>query len=526
MKRLIVAAAIAILLGLIAASAIDRRWLWALFLIGPLLLVLIHDLLQRRHTILRNYPIFGHFRYFFEDFRQHVRQYFIQGDDEGVPFVRTQRAIVYARAKGEINSHPFGTIRDIYAEGYEWMNHSLSPRDLPPVEPRITMGGEQCARPYLASRFNISAMSFGSLGDHAIEALNWGAKVGNFFHNTGEGGVSMHHLKHGGDLVWEIGTAYFGCRTAAGHFDPDRFADSSRIGAVKMVEIKLSQGAKPGGGGTLPGKKVSREIAEARGVPVGKDVLSPPSFDEFDSPLGLLAFVQRLRELSGGKPVGFKLCIGHPREFFGIVKAMLESGIRPDFITVDGSEGGTGAASLELSDSIGTPLREGLIFTHNALVGAGLRDHIRVIASGKIINGFDIAAKLAMGADMCNSARGFMFALGCIQARVCNKNICPTGVTTLDTWRQHGLVVSEKYQRVARYHRETIAYFLQVLGACGLEDPSQLHAGMLNRRMSPTAVRNYHELYSYLEPGVLLDAPETTAWASAWATARPDSFGA
>ena len=524
LKQLVIIVSVLIL---VVIGIIALYWppvLWSLVVLGPLLAIVAYDITQKQHTILRNYPFFGHFRYFFEDFRQHVRQYFIQGDDEGLPFIREQRAIVYARAKREIDSHPFGTIKCLYREGYEWLNHSMNPRMLGSADLRVTIGGRHCQQPYLASRFNISAMSFGSLGNNAIEALNRGAREGNFSHNTGEGGVSRYHLKHGGDLVWQIGTAYFGCRAEDGHFDPGKFAETARRPEVKMVELKLSQGAKPGGGGLLPGVKVTPEIAAARGVPVGKSVHSPPGHDEFDTPIGLLEFLQRLRELCGGKPVGFKLCIGHPRQFFAVLKAMRETGITPDFITVDGSEGGTGAAQLELSDGVGTPLREGLIFTHNALVGAGLRDDIRLIASGKIIDGFDIAAKLAMGADLCNSARGFMFALGCIQARVCNKNICPTGVTTLDPWRQHGLVVADKYLRVRNYHHLTMRNFLNILGACGLDDPSQLEPSMLNRRMSPTEVRNYRELYAYLEPGVLLEAPEATPYGLAWGAARADSF--
>lgn len=524
MKRVVVILAIVVLLAVALWGYFWRPVLWALLVVGPLVALLLHDLLQQQHTILRNFPVVGHFRYIFEDFRQHVRQYFIQADDEGHPFIREQRAIVYARAKREIDSHPFGTIVDVYREGYEWLNHSLAAKHLSPREPRVSIGGEQCDRPYLASRFNISAMSFGSLSSHAIQALNRGAREAGCYHNTGEGGVSSHHRQHGGDLVWQIGTGYFGCRGENGGFDASQFSETAQLNAVKMIELKLSQGAKPGGGGILPGRKVTAEIAAARGVPEGKTVHSPPAFDEFDTPVGLLEFVARLREASGGKPTGFKLCIGAPGEFFALLKAMRETGIAPDFITVDGSEGGTGAAQPELSDAVGTPLREGLVFAHNALVGAGLREEIRLIAGGKIISGFDIAAKLAMGADLCNSARGFMFALGCIQARVCNRNICPTGITTMDPWRVHGLVVADKYLRVANYHRKTMQNFLEVLGACGLEDPGQLAPEMLHRRISPTQVRNYRELYAYLAPGQLLEAPEETPYGNAWRSATPDSF--
>ncbi|HNP34864.1 MAG TPA: FMN-binding glutamate synthase family protein [Woeseiaceae bacterium] len=517
-----------IVLVLVAAIA-WWAWLWspagwALLVAVPLALLLIYDVTQQRHTILRNYPIFGHLRYVLEDFRTHIRQYFIQGDDEGVPFYREQRSIVYQRAKREIDSHPFGSIQNMYAVGYEWMNHSINALDLPPQEPRIVVGGDQCTQPYSASRFNISAMSFGSLSAAAIEALNRGAHTGNFFHNTGEGGISKYHLKHGGDLVWEIGTGYFGCRTASGKFDVHMFRDNARRDVVKMIELKLSQGAKPGGGGLLPGVKVSAEIAAARGVPIGRDVHSPASFDEFHTPTGLLEFVQRLREASGGKPTGFKLCIGRPVEFLAVVKAMLETGIVPDFITIDGSEGGTGAAQQELSDSIGMPLREGLMFANNALVGAGLRDRLRLIASGKVITGFDIAAKLAMGAELCNSARGFMFALGCIQARVCNKNICPTGITTMNKWRTHGLAVEDKYKRVAAYHEQTIRSFINILGACGIADPAALDPGMLNRRVSQNEIRTYRDLYPSLQNGELLTGHGPELYAGMWQNASSSHF--
>ncbi len=497
---------------------------WLLLLVGPLVALLVYDIVQTEHTILRNYPVFGHLRYFLEDFRTHIRQYFIQGDDEGVPFYREQRTIVYQRAKRQIDSHPFGSIQNMYAVGHEWMSHSLQALDLPAIDPRLSVGGPQCKEPYSASRFNISAMSFGSLSGPAIEALNRGAREGHFYHNTGEGGVSSHHLKYGGDLVWEIGTGYFGCRTGAGGFDPAKFAETATRNEVKMIELKLSQGAKPGGGGLLPGRKVTAEIAAARGVPEGRDVHSPPVFDEFDSPRGLLQFLQRLREGSGGKPVGFKLCIGRPAEFLAILKAMLDTGIHPDFVTIDGAEGGTGAAAQELSDSIGMPLREGLVFAHNALVGAGLRDEIRVIAAGKIVTGFDIAAKIAMGADICNSARAFMFSLGCIQARVCNKNTCPTGITTMDKWRTHGLVVEEKYKRVASYHEQTISHFVEVLNVCGVSDPGTLDPAMLNRRVTPNEIRNYRELFPYLASGELLSGSGPAPYAQLWQSASADQF--
>lgn len=524
MKKAMIVGALLVVAGIAWWATIWPPAGWLLLLVGPLVVLLIYDVTQTEHTILRNYPVFGHLRYFLEDFRTQIRQYFIQGDDEGVPFYREQRSIVYQRSKREIDSHPFGSIQNMYAVGHEWLSHSMRPLDLPSRDLRIAFGGPQCRQPYAASRFNISAMSFGSLSGPAIEALNRGAREGNFYHNTGEGGVSVHHLKYGGDLVWEIGTGYFGCRTDAGGFDAQRFAECAGRDEVKMIELKLSQGAKPGGGGLLPGKKVTAEIAAARGVPEGKDVHSPPTFDEFDSPQGLLQFLERLREGSGGKPVGFKLCIGRPVEFVAVLKAVLDTGIKPDFITIDGAEGGTGAAAQELSDSVGMPLREGLVFAHNALVGAGLRDDIRVIAAGKIVTGFDIAAKIAMGADICNSARAFMFSLGCIQARVCNKNTCPTGITTMDKWRTHGLVVEDKYKRVASYHDQTIHHFIEVLNVCGLEDPAELDPAMLNRRVASNEIRNYRELFPYLQTGELLAGSATAPYAQLWQAARPDRF--
>jgi glutamate synthase domain-containing protein 2 len=523
-KRAIVLIAGALLVALLTLGAIWQPAWWILAALTPILALLIFDLTQRKHTILRNYPVFGHLRYFLEDFRTQIRQYFIQSDIQGEPFIREQRAIVYMRAKNEIDSHPFGTLKDVYAVGFEWLDHSLMPVEVADTEPRISIGGALCAKPYVASRFNISAMSFGSLSSTAIEALNLGASLGGFAHNTGEGGISKYHLSYGADLVWEIGTGYFGRRTLEGNFDAEKFAGNAGIDTVRMVEIKLSQGAKPGGGGILPGGKVTGEIAAARGVPQGKDVRSPAAHSAFSTPLEMMEFIARLRTLSGGKPVGFKLCIGSRVQFLGVVKAMLESGIRPDFITIDGKEGGTGAAELELSDGVGRPLREGLIFAHNALVGAGLRDEIRLICSGKIVDGLDIAKKIAIGADICNSARGMMFALGCIQARVCNKNICPTGITTQDPWRVHGLVVSDKGPRVARYHEKTIYMFQKVLAACGLHDPRDLHPGLLNRRVTHTENRTYAELFDYLESDQLLNPADRSSYSADWRVARPDRF--
>ncbi len=524
MKRVFLLALLTATLALLAASVVWPQALWAFIVLGPVLILGVYDLLQKRHTILRNYPIIGHLRYMLEDARHHIRQYLIQGDQEGDPFTRPQRAVVYQRAKKESDVQPFGTLLDVYQAGYEWFEHSLAPNEPAQEEKRVRVGGDACTQPYDASHLNISAMSFGSLGARAILALNGGARRGGFAHNTGEGGLSRFHLEGGGDIVWQLGTGYFGCRTDDGQFDPDSFADKAVLPAVKMIEVKLSQGAKPGGGGLLPARKVTAEIAAARDVPVGRTVASPARHSAFATPLELMQFVARLRELSGGKPVGIKLCVGRRTEFMALVKAMLDSGIVPDFVTIDGSEGGTGAAPRELTDRVGLPLRDGLVFAHNALNGAGLRDKTRIICSGKIVNGFDLAAKIAMGADLCNSARGMMFALGCIQARRCHANTCPTGIATHDPWRTSGLVVDDKARRVANYHAETIRHFLKVLAVCGLDDASRLHPRLLHRRITDAQTVDYATLYDYLQPGELLDGGGTDDYRRAWNEASPNSF--
>jgi len=378
--------------------------------------------------------------------------------------------------------------------GYEWINHSLDPKPVVEHEPRIRFGGPDCSRPYEASPLNISAMSFGALSRNAILALNKGAKIGGFFHNTGEGGISPYHLEYGADLVWQIGTGYFGCRDSKGRFDEALFADKACLDQVKVIEIKLSQGAKPGHGGILPAVKLTPEIAAIRHVPMGQDVISPPAHTAFSSPLGLLEFVARLRDLAGGKPVGFKLCIGRKSEFLAICKAMLETGITPDFITVDGSEGGTGAAPIELTNSVGTPLRDGLIFVRNALVGIGLRDQVRLIAAGKAISAFHVLRLIALGADTVNSARAMMFALGCIQSRHCNRGTCPTGVATQDPARYKALHVDDKASRVARYHRSLFKNLMEMVGAAGLARISH-HPS--------TATAPWHALAGFRSVGVL-----------------------
>lgn len=517
-----------ILITLLCLPFVDADpWLWALVAVTGLLSLLgVYDLLQDRHSVRRNYPILGNIRYLVEFIRPELRQYLLEGDDDKLPFSRAQRSLVYARAKNENSSKPFGTLIDVYEPGFEFINHSICPKPLQdPDQFRVTVGGPQCRHPYSASIFNISAMSFGALSANAIRALNKGAKLGNFAHDTGEGSISPYHREYGGDLIWEIGSGYFGCRAADGSFDGDKFKARAAEPQVKMIEIKLSQGAKPGHGGILPGHKVSAEIAETRGVPQGEDCISPSSHSAFSTPLELMAFIARLRELSGGKPVGFKLCLGHPWEFMGIAKAMLETGILPDFIVVDGKEGGTGAAPLEFSNHIGVPLREGLLFVHNILVGLNLRDKIKIGASGKIVSAFDIASVLAIGADWANSARGFMFAVGCIQSQSCHTNKCPTGVATQDKLRQRALVVPDKAQRVHNFHRNTLHTLAEMLAAAGLEHPSQLEAKHLVRRTSSTEVRLFSQQHVFLKPGELLkERLEGDFYARVWKIARADSF--
>ena len=477
---------------------------WVFCVCGVALVIGIADLLQRRHSILRSYPVIGHLRFALEFIRPEIRQYFLESDTEAAPFSRAQRSLVYQRAKGASDKRPFGTQYDVHAEGYEWMNHSIAPTTLASHDFRITIGSG-LAQPYEASVFNISAMSFGALSANAILALNAGARRGRFAHDTGEGSISSHHRVHGGDLIWEIASGYFGCRTADGHFCPTRFTENARDPQVKMIEIKLSQGAKPGHGGMLPGPKVTAEIAAARGIPIGQDCLSPAAHSAFSTPLELMAFVAQLRQLSGGKPTGFKLCIGHPWEWFAIVKAMLLSGITPDFIVVDGAEGGTGAAPLEFVDHVGAPLQDGLLLVHNTLRGAGLRERIKIGVAGKVVSAFDIARMMALGADWCNSARGFMFALGCVQAQNCHTGRCPTGVATQDPVRQQALVVPDKATRVYHFHQETLKALKELVQACGVRHPNQITAAHIARRTSDQRVRSLSQLaLNQLADGALL----------------------
>ncbi|UNU41332.1 FMN-binding glutamate synthase family protein [Sphingopyxis sp. YF1] len=484
------------------------------------------DLAQARHSVRRNYPIVGRLRWFFESIRPGIRQYLIEDDQEQTPFSRSQRSLVYARAKNEVSDRPFGTMVDLYRNGYEFIAHSTRP--VPVSDPatfRVPIGGADCRQPYRASIFNISAMSFGALSANAILALNKGAKLGGFAHDTGEGSISPYHREHGGDLIWEIGSGYFGCRNADGLFDEGRFAEQAADPQVRMIEIKLSQGAKPGMGGILPAAKITAEIAATRGIPRGRDCISPSRHAAFSTPLEFVEFIARLRHLSGGKPIGFKLCIGQPWEFMGIVKAMLETRIMPDYIVVDGGEGGTGAAPLEFTDHLGMPMRESLLFVHNTLVGAGLRDAIKVGAAGKIVSAFDIATAMALGADWTNAGRGFMFAIGCIQSLACHTNRCPAGVATQDPVRQRALVVPDKAERVHNYHRNTLLALSEMIAAAGLSHPGELSPHHLVRRVSLTEIRLFSQLHIFLENGELLDgASDRDFYGAAWRLASAKSF--
>jgi glutamate synthase domain-containing protein 2 len=506
------------------ALQFDPQWRWAVVLAGALAVMGVLDLLQRKSTLRRLYPLLAHFRYGLEAIGPEIRQYFIERDTEEAPFSRQQRALVYQRAKGVMDVVPFGTEQNVYGVDYEWINHSIVPSCIASHDFRVRVG-TQATQPYDASVFNISAMSFGALSAAAIRALNAGAKRGGFYHDTGEGSISAYHREHGGDLVWEIGSGYFGCRNAQGRFDDDRFAENAHPPQVRMIEVKLSQGAKPGHGGVLPAAKVSPEIAAARGVPAGRDCISPARHSEFSTPVGLLEFVARLRSLSGGKPTGFKLAIGHPWEWFGVAKAMQETGILPDFILVDGAEGGTGAAPAEFVDHVGVPMHEALMLVHNTLVGLDLRDKVKIGAAGRITSAFDIARTLALGADWCNAARGFMFALGCIQSQSCHTDRCPTGVATQDPKRWKALDVPDKATRVFQFQQNTLHALRDLLCAAGLEDPSELGPEHILRRVSPTEIRSLAGLYRFLAPGELLHGiPEHAVFRDFWALARSDTF--
>ncbi|HMM23433.1 MAG TPA: FMN-binding glutamate synthase family protein [Pseudoxanthomonas mexicana] len=508
---------------LVLAAFWPVAW-WGVAVFGALALLGTWDLLQTRSTLRRNYPVLAHFRYGLESVGPEIRQYFIEGDTAEVPFSRQQRSLVYQRAKGVMDVVPFGSQQDVYGVDYEWINHSMAPTHVDSHDFRVVIGAAS-AQPYSASVFNISAMSFGALSANAVRALNEGARRGGFYHDTGEGSISPYHREKGGDLVWEIGSGYFGCRDGQGRFSEERFVENACSPQVKMIELKLSQGAKPGHGGVLPAAKVSAEIAATRGVPMGHDCVSPAAHSAFSTPVGLLQFIARLRELSGGKPTGFKLAIGHPWEWFGIAKAMHETGLLPDFIVVDGAEGGTGAAPAEFIDHVGVPMHEALLLVHNTLVGLNMRDRVRVGAAGKIISAFDIARTMAMGADWCNAGRGFMFALGCIQSQSCHNDRCPTGVATQDPARWRHLDVADKSVRVQQFHDNTLKALRDMLCAAGLEHPQQLGPEHILRRVSPIEVRSLASLYRFLEPGELLDrVPSHAVFRDFWAEARSDAF--
>ncbi len=505
---------------------LSTAFLWPLIVLAPLSLLGIWDVVQTKHSLLRNYPLLAHFRWMFEDIRPEIQQYFVESDIDGRPFDRDTRTQVYERAKDVNQESAFGTELNVYEAGYEWFTQSIAPRPTSTEPIRQRIGGPACKQPYDMALLNVSAMSFGALSSNAILALNKGAKMGGFAHDTGEGGMSEYHLRHGGDLVWEIGSGYFGTRTKDGRFGPDKFAEQSQRDEVKCVSIKLSQGAKPGLGGVMPGRKVTPEIAGIRGVPVGETCISPPYHSAFATPRELVLFVQRLRELCGDKPVGFKLCIGQRPEFLGICKAMLELELYPDFIIVDGGEGGTGAAPLEYEDHVGAPLTEGLVFVHDALVGSGVRDYIKIGCSAKITSAFDMARRITQGADYCNAARAMMFALGCIQSQRCHTNTCPVGVATQDPKRTRALVIEDKATRVYNYQRNTAAEFNQLLASLGLEHPDQLTPSLLMRRIDPVTVKSYAELHRNLETGELLKEPRQAPWDELWEAASADHFGA
>jgi glutamate synthase domain-containing protein 2 len=484
----------------------------------------IRDVLQKDHAVLRNYPISAHLRFLLEEIRPEMRQYFFESEKDGMPFSRDTRAVVYQRAKMVLDKRPFGTQKNVYEQGYEWMHHSVAPKPHASEAFRITIGGPDCTKPYSASVFNISAMSFGALSPNAIRALNAGARKGGFAHDTGEGGVSPYHEEMGGDLIWEIGSGYFGCRNHDGSFNAEKFAKVAASDQIKMVELKVSQGAKPGHGGVLPAAKVSAEISRIRGVGMGEDCISPAYHKAFSTPVGMMEFIGEMRRLSGGKPTGFKLCIGHPWEFLAICKAMLQTGIYPDFIVVDGNEGGTGAAPLEFMDHLGMPMREGVNFVHNALVGINARDRIKIGASGKIATAFDIARAMAIGADWCNSARGFMFSLGCIQSLSCHTDRCPTGVTTQDPTRARALVVPHKTERVHNYHHATLHALAELIAAAGLDHPQDIRPIHFSHRESGTDVHSFTLLYPALRPGELIDGTGDVRFREAWNMAQADTF--
>ncbi len=526
MRRIFIITSITVTVAILVWACFNIWALLMFLLVGPLILMGVADMVQKKQSLRRNFPLVGRLRYLFEDLRPKIQQYFVESDTDGAPINRIDRSVIYQRAKKQVDTTPFGTQLNVYAEGYEWMSHSIVPIDFQAVEhhPRVVIGNKDCTQPYACSILNVSAMSFGSLSANAVEALNAGAAIGGFAHNTGEGGISPHHTKYGGDLIWQVGTGYFGARDEEGRFSPEAFKQNAGRPQVKMIELKISQGAKPGHGGILPGKKNTPEIAAIRGVKAGTTVYSPPYHSAFTTPREMISFIQRMRELAAGKPVGFKLCIGRKSEFISICKAMVELDLYPDFIVVDGGEGGTGAAPPEFSNFVGTPLLEGLAFVDNMLKGFDIRQHIKIIASGKILTGFQMARAIALGADLCYSARAMMMAIGCIQALECNKNTCPTGVATQDPQLTAGLVVDDKKVRVANYHKHTVESFVELLAAAGLDNPRKLNRHQIYRRVFMNEVRTLEEIYPSVPAGSMLNGDIPERYRKSYEAASAEKF--
>jgi glutamate synthase domain-containing protein 2 len=526
MRKIFIYSTIGVVAAVLAWTYFWWPAIFVLVALAPFIAMGISDLMQTRQSLKRNFPLLGRLRYVFEDLRPKIQQYFVESDTDGAPINRNDRSVIYQRAKKQVDTTPFGTQLDVYAEGYEWMSHSIVPVDFHKVEhhPRVEVGNKDCKQPYKASVLNVSAMSFGSLSGAAVESLNAGAKIGGFAHNTGEGGISPHHLKYGGDIIWQVGTGYFGARDENGNFSDKAFQANATRPEVKMIELKLSQGAKPGHGGILPAKKNTPEIAAIRGVKAGTTVFSPPFHSAFKTPREMILFIHKMRELSGGKPVGFKLCVGRRTEFISICKAMVTLDIYPDFITVDGGEGGTGAAPPEFSNFVGTPLLDGLAFVDNMLKGFNIRQHIRVIASGKILTGFHMVRAISLGADMCNSARAMMMALGCIQALECNKNTCPTGVATQNPELVKGLVVEDKKVRVANFHKHTVESFVELMAASGIDSPRKLNRHQIQRRVFMNEVRTFEEIYPSIPIGSFREGDVPERYKMSYEHASADEF--
>jgi glutamate synthase domain-containing protein 2 len=526
MRKSFVFASVVVTALILFWAYFEIRALLLFILFGPLIYLGIADMVQTKQSLKRNFPLLGRLRYVFEDLRPKIQQYFVESDTDGAPINRIDRSVIYQRAKEQVDTTPFGTQLNVYAEGYEWMSHSIVPIDFHKVNhhPLIKVGNKDCLQPYNSSILNVSAMSFGSLSANAVEALNAGASIGGFAHNTGEGGISPHHTKYGGDLIWQIGTGYFGARDEDGNFSEEAFKVNAMRKEVKMIELKLSQGAKPGHGGILPAKKNTPEIAAIRGVKAGTTVFSPPFHSAFNTPKELIRFVARMRHLSGGKPVGFKLCIGRKSEFISICKAMIELDTYPDFITVDGGEGGTGAAPPEFSNFVGMPLLDGLAFVDNMLKGFNIRQHIRLCAAGKVVTGFQMARAIALGADICNSARAMMMALGCIQALECNKNTCPTGVATQDPELTKGLVVDDKKVRVANFHKHTVESFVELIAAAGIDNPRKLNRHQIYRRVFMDEVKTLEEIYPSVPVGAMLNEVVPERYQKSFEAASSEKF--